>query len=53
MKYALDPVYVGELVLRAIQNDEMHVFCDGDETPTRVKSRFDRISTAFERQFPA
>ena len=52
MKYALDPQYVGELVLRAIQNDELHVFCDGDETPNMVKSRFERVMGAFDRQFP-
>ena len=53
LKYALDPQYVGELVLRAIQNDEMHVFCDGVETPEHVQRRFDRVSGAFGRQFPS
>ena len=52
MKYALEPQSVGEMVLRAIQNDEMHVFCDGKETPQLIQSRFDRINGTFERQFP-
>jgi len=51
LKYALEPRYVGELVLRAIQDNEMHIICDGTETPRLVKERFDRISGAFERQF--
>ena len=52
-KFALDPKYVGELVLRAIHEDELHIFCDGTETPSMVKNRFDRVTNAFTRQFPA
>ena len=50
-KYALEPKYVGELVLRAIHENELHIFCDGTETPGMVKGRFDRITSAFARQF--
>ena len=52
MKFALDPVHVGELVLKAIQDDELYVFCDGKETRNMVFSRFDRIRAALDRQFP-
>lgn len=52
MQYALDPQYVGELVLKAIQNDELHVFCDGTETPGHVNRRFEEINNSFGRQFP-
>ncbi|MCY4130640.1 MAG: SDR family NAD(P)-dependent oxidoreductase [Gammaproteobacteria bacterium] len=51
-KFALEPQYVGELVLRAIHENELHIFCDGTETPGMVKSRFDRVTSAFARQFP-
>ena len=51
-KYALDPKYVGELVLRAIHENDLHIFCDGTETPGMVKGRFDRVTSAFARQFP-
>lgn len=51
-KFALEPKYVGELVLRAIHENELHIFCDGTETPGMVKGRFDRVASAFARQFP-
>ena len=51
-KFALEPKYVGELVLRAIHENELHIFCDGTETPGMVKSRFDRVTSTFSRQFP-
>ena len=51
-KFALEPKYVGELVLRAIHENELHIFCDGTETPGMVKGRFDRVTSAFSRQFP-
>lgn len=52
MRYALDPVYVGELVLKAIQENEMHIFCDGTETPQRINNRFGDVMGSFDRQFP-
>ena len=52
LKFALEPKYVGELVLRAIHENELHIFCDGSETPNMVKNRFDRVTGAFARQFP-
>ncbi len=51
-RYALEPKYVGELVLRAIHENELHIFCDGTETPGMVKGRFYRVTSAFARQFP-
>ena len=53
MRYTLDPQYVGQLVLKAIQDDEMHIFCDGDETPQRVNARFEQVMGSFDRQFPS
>ena len=53
LRHALDPEYVGGLVLKAVQQNELHVICDGTETPRMVGDRFSRISDAFERQFPA
>lgn len=51
-KHALEPKFVGELVLRAIHENELHIFCDSTETPRMVKSRFDRVTGVFARQFP-
>ena len=53
MKFALDPEYVGELVLKAIHENEMHIFCDDAETPKFVGARFERVMSSFERQFPS
>ena len=52
LKYALDPKFVGELVLRAIHENELHIFCDGTESPNMIKNRFARVTNAFPRQFP-
>ena len=51
MKAALEPVFVGETVLAAIQANEPYIFCDDVDTPRMIDRRFRKIHASLERQF--
>ena len=53
MKAALEPTFVGETVLGAIQANEPYVFCDDVDTPRMIDRRFRKIHASLERQFAA
>ena len=52
MKHALPPVFVGETVLRAIENDELYIFTDGTSSRNMIRSRISQMYEAMDRQFP-
>lgn len=51
-KIAVDPEFVGELVVNGIRNDELYIFCDGKESRKMVELRMQSILDALDRQFP-
>ncbi|MEM7016714.1 MAG: SDR family NAD(P)-dependent oxidoreductase [Pseudomonadota bacterium] len=52
MKLALQPLAVGEMALKAIQNNSMYVFGDGDASRQMVRKRIQGILDEFDQQFP-
>ena len=48
----IKPDVVGELVVKAIRNDEPYIFCDGYGSRRLVKRRTDAWLSALDRQFP-
>lgn len=51
-KIAVQPETVGEQVIRAIQTDELYIFCDGKESREMLEERTQAMFAAFDRQFP-
>ena len=51
-RLALKPTLVGELVVRAIRDDEFYIFCDGTASRNMVERRAKDMLAAFYRQFP-
>ncbi len=48
----IKPDVVGELVVDAVRNDELYIFCDGYGSRRLVKTRYQAMFDAFDRQFP-
>ena len=53
MRYALPPVYVGEKVLRAIEDNELYIFTDGTNSREMIASRVSGLNAGMDRQWPA
>ena len=51
-KIAVEPEEVGEMVIRAIQNDEFYIFCDGADSREMLLWRNQQMFDAMNRQFP-
>jgi len=49
---AVEPETVGEQVIRGIQNDELYIFCDGQQTREMLDERITALRGALDRQFP-
>jgi len=49
---AVQPETVGEQVIRAIETDELYIFCDGKESREMLEERTKAMFDAFDRQFP-
>jgi hypothetical protein len=49
---AVQPETVGEQVIRAVQTDELYIFCDGTASREMFEERTRAMSDAFDRQFP-
>ena len=49
---AVSPEKVGEYVIRAINTDELYIFCDGKESREMLDERTKAMYGAFDRQFP-
>lgn len=49
---AVSPEKVGEQVKRAIETDELYIFCDGVDTRAMLKARCEKMLAAMDRQFP-
>ncbi|MCY3884909.1 MAG: SDR family NAD(P)-dependent oxidoreductase [Gammaproteobacteria bacterium] len=52
LQHAVTPVFAGETVLRAIENNELYIFTDGNQSRQMIQSRVDRLFEGMDRQWP-
>lgn len=52
LQHAVTPVFAGEKVLQAIENNELYIFTDGDQSRKMIQSRIDGLHEGMDRQWP-
>lgn len=52
LQHAVTPVFAGESVLRAIQNNELYIFTDGEQSRQMIQSRVNGLFEGMDRQWP-
>lgn len=52
LKHAVTPVFAGETVLKAIQNNDFYIFTDGEQSRQMLQSRVDVLLAGMNRQWP-